>query len=58
MQCNVVTYNAAIRAGEKGKQWGHALELFQEMRASNVHAANVITYNAQSHHRQRRHQRS
>ena len=42
---NVITYNAAFSACEKGGQWECAVGLMEEMRAAGV-APDVITYNA------------
>jgi hypothetical protein len=41
---NVITYCAAISAGEEGEQWQHALGLLAEMQQSGL-APYVITYN-------------
>ena len=41
---NVISYNAAISACEKGSQWERALELLGEMRTRGVEP-NVINYN-------------
>ena len=42
---NVVTFNAAMSACEKGGQWQHALLLLKDMGCAHV-TANVITFNA------------
>ena len=42
---NVITYNAAISACEKGRQWERALELLRDMEGKGVEP-DVITYNA------------
>ena len=42
---HVITYNAAVSAGEKGKQWQQALFLLTAVR-SNDFSPNVITINA------------
>ena len=42
---DVITYNAAISACEKGRQWKRALELLEEM-ANRGLEPNVITYSA------------
>jgi len=36
VQRNTITYNAAIRACEKGEQWQQALELFARMPGEGV----------------------
>jgi pentatricopeptide repeat protein len=42
---DVITYNGAISACEKGSQWERALELLREMRERGVEP-NVVTYSA------------
>jgi len=44
-QRNTITYNAAISAREKGKQWSRALVLFEKFRGEGVQRY-MITYNA------------
>ena len=45
LEPDVVSYNAAISACAKGKQWASALSLLDRMRLEGV-TPNVITYNA------------
>ena len=45
VQADVVTYNAAISACEKGQQWASALNLLGQMWHWSVQA-NVVTYSA------------
>ncbi len=42
---DVITYNAAISACDKGRQWQEALRLVYEMLAKGL-TPDVITYNA------------
>ena len=42
---DVISYNAAISACEKGGQWQQALSLLSEMQDAGV-TRNVISYNA------------
>ena len=42
---DVITYNAAISACEKGEQWQQVLRILAEMRSVSV-LPDVITYNA------------
>ena len=45
LERNVISYNAAISACEKGSQWQEALELLAEMQAQGLEP-NVISYSA------------
>ena len=42
---NVISYNTAISACEKGNQWEKALDLLQEMTSNGI-KPDVISYNA------------
>ena len=45
-ESNKVTYNAAISACARGRQWKRALELLEEMRVSDDIEPDAISYNA------------
>ena len=45
LEADVVSYNAAISACTKGRQWASALSLLAQMRSEGI-APNVITFNA------------
>ena len=45
LEPNVISYNSAISACEKGQQWEQALRLLLEMRSSRLEP-NVISYNS------------
>eukprot|EP00975_Prorocentrum_lima_P048631 10175438-Prorocentrum_lima.AAC.1 len=45
MEANIISYNAAISACEKGGEWVRALELLVGMVDAKVEAS-VISYNA------------
>ena len=44
---DVISYNSAISACEKGQQWKQALSLLPEVRSSSL-AANVVSYKSAS----------
>ena len=45
LEPDVISYNSAISACEKGQQWQQALMLFSEMGQQHV-VPNVVTHNA------------
>ncbi len=45
LEPNVISYNSAISACEKGQQWEQALRLLLEMRSSRLEP-NVMSYNS------------